>query len=170
MKPWPRIPQILVDESGEIYSDSLILKRRLVIAARTKKQYGHYKACGVKNPIGGKYLSLYEHRIVCETYHPIDNPKDFEVNHIDSNKINNHPSNLEWASKSENRKHAYRVGANPLSKKIGESNGRAKLNWVSVGIIREALKEGFTTVEIGKYFNVSQTLISSISLNKNWIV
>lgn len=35
---------------------------------------------------------------------------DLEVNHIDGNKTNNRVSNLEYASKSDNIKHAYAIG------------------------------------------------------------
>ena len=45
------------------------------------------------------------HRLVAE--HFISNPNNLrEVNHIDGNKHNNHISNLEWVSSSENRQHA----------------------------------------------------------------
>jgi hypothetical protein len=32
------------------------------------------------------------------------------ANHIDGNKLNNHISNLEWVTRSENTKHAYKLG------------------------------------------------------------
>lgn len=52
----------------------------------------------------------------------------------------------------------------------GELNSRAKLNWVAVGIIREALKEGFTTIEIARYFKMSQAVIAAIKLNWSWTI
>lgn len=49
------------------------------------------------------------HILVCSAFHgPKPTPKH-EVNHLDGNKINNHPSNLAWATKSENIQHSYTV-------------------------------------------------------------
>ena len=41
----------------------------------------------------------------------VSNPNNKpEVNHMDGNKINNHFSNLEWVTHSENMSHAYNMG------------------------------------------------------------
>ena len=57
----------------------------------------------------GKIKRKYVHRLVAHAYVP-NLRQAPEVNHIDGDKTNNLPSNLEWVTKSENHKHAYSRG------------------------------------------------------------
>lgn len=55
--------------------------------------------------------TLLVHRLVAKTFLACPgNSDDFEVNHIDGNKLNSHVSNLEWCTSSHNAIHAYKTG------------------------------------------------------------
>lgn len=79
----------------------------------------------------------------------IPNPLNLsDVNHKDGNKLNNHPSNLEWMSRSENLYHALRTGLhdNPEMPIVGihEKTGK-RLYFVSQAAAGRA---GFTQANI----------------------
>jgi HNH endonuclease len=58
----------------------------------------------------GKRLTKYAHRLVAEYF--CDQPMigQYQVNHIDGNKKNNHASNLEYCTPLENTQHAKSIG------------------------------------------------------------
>lgn len=57
----------------------------------------------------GKESKRAIHRLVAQEFIPNPDNKP-EVNHIDGDKHNNHVSNLEWATKKENCRHAWDTG------------------------------------------------------------
>ena len=70
------------------------------------------------NPLGYSIIGLWKnrkqkfypvHRLVANTFITNKHNKR-EVNHIDGNKKNNNVTNLEWATRSENMKHAVNKG------------------------------------------------------------
>ena len=65
-----------------------------------------YLQIKLRSSLTGKRKSFYVHRLVA--LHYLDTSSDsLDVNHKDCNKSNNHYSNLEWVTKSQNSKHAY---------------------------------------------------------------
>lgn len=90
---------------------------------------------------GYSRVSLYKHgkpkchqisRLVASHFickKPFENA---QVNHIDGNKSNNHVSNLEWVTPSENILHAYRTG---LKTAKGDKNGR-RLHLIRLGLVK----------------------------------
>jgi hypothetical protein len=68
---------------------------------------GHYITVSFRNEDKNKTYQL--HRIVAQLFVTKSENKLF-VNHIDGNKENNYAENLEWVTKSENTKHAYKIG------------------------------------------------------------
>lgn len=64
----------------------------------------------------GKRKCMKIHRLVAEAFIINDDPVNkTTVNHIDGDRSNNMLNNLEWASYSENLKHAYDVLKRPIN-------------------------------------------------------
>ena len=88
-----------------------------------------------------------------------------QVNHKDGNKLNNHVSNLEWVTPSENTQHAYDTG---LINRKGSKQSSSKLKECDIPFIRYWYEVGYTQKEIGKVFGVTNTNIGSIITGKSW--
>jgi len=116
----------------------------------------------------GKQARVYVHRLVAVAFHG-PAPEGCEVNHRNGDKHDNRTENLEWMTKSENHKHAYRVlGQEPISIK-GEANGHSKLTRREVVEIRRLYATGdYTQRELGEMFGVSDVCISLIVRRKRW--
>lgn len=104
------------------------------------------------------------HRLVLEAFVP--NPENKpEVNHKDGNKANNHFSNLEPVTRSENELHAYKTG---LKTAKGSNNSQAKLSANGVLEILNMLNAGIPQPEIAAKYNVSRQNISTIKTGYSW--
>lgn len=114
----------------------------------------------------GKRYYRFVHRLVYETFKG-EIPEGLFINHIDSNKLNNHIDNLELVSSKENIQH-YR---NSVFYKIhtrGEDNGNSILNEDKIIEIYSLIKEGKTNTEIAKIYGVNHRTISQIKLGTRW--
>lgn len=118
----------------------------------------------------GKYTTVKVHRIICQTF--LDNPEDKPcVNHIDGIRDNNKLENLEWCTRSENMKHAFKIG-NKSQK--GERNTCATLTDEQVLEIRanyeygKTGKKGKTKQQIADEYNTTFSVIKRIVQNRTW--
>lgn len=105
------------------------------------------------------------HRLVAISFLGDFTEKKLEVNHIDGDKYNNKLSNLEWVTRSENHKHAFRHGLRRVNK--GEDCSWSKLNSITVLEIRKMLCES-SHKEVSKKFNVNLTTIYNIGDRRSW--
>lgn len=107
-------------------------------------------------------------RLVAINFINIDHT-GLEVNHKDGNKLNNHISNLEFVTSSENQKHSYRLGNRKKNNSRGESIGTAKLKKKEILFIRKLYaKGGMSQQKIANMFNVTQTTIGLIVRKLRW--
>lgn len=109
--------------------------------------------------IYGEHITREVHKLVSEAFiGPC--PKGYDVNHIDGDKENPHANNLEYITRSENKKHAI---------KIGMENKNLKLNKKKVIKIRKLYKTGnYTYRRLAKKFNVNYTCIGHIIKKRTW--
>jgi len=142
-----------VNEEGDVFSHRRGIRLKPGI---TSRGYYHVDLAGK-----GKLV----HRLVAEAFLPdfLDKP---QVNHIDGNKLNNHISNLEMATSSENLLHAYKTGLKVEVK--GENNVSAKLSNADVIDIKRLLLTKEMGISIAKKFGISTTVISFIKTGKLW--
>jgi hypothetical protein len=126
-------------------------------------EYGYNK---ISLFIDKKVISKRIHRLVAECY--IKNPNDLpEVNHKDTNKLNNNLNNLEWITHRENIDHAisnnlYGKGSQKWNSKLTEND----VKWIRENYIPKHPE--FSGKSLSKKFNVSQPTIHKIIHNKTW--
>lgn len=120
----------------------------------------------------GKRKSYYVHRLVAMLFIPKPEGKDF-INHIDGNKQNNSSDNLEWVTRSENERHAWRIGLKNKNNQgvRGEKHGMHKLTQAQVDYIRgmhRPFDDEYGSVALGRRFGVSDQTITDIVHYRTW--
>lgn len=120
-----------------------------------------YQRVGLSN--NGRLKMMLVSRLVAKAFIP--NSEELPcVNHINGIKSNNSVLNLEWVTRSENTKHAYRTGLKKGLK--GIDNPRAKINEECVKFIRN--NTHLLSEDIEQMFGISQALVSLIRNKKIW--
>ena len=113
---------------------------------------------------GGKRKGFTVHRLVASAFIP--NPLNKrEVNHVNGVKTDNRVENLEWATSSENKRHAVATGLHINPK--GEDSGRAKLTNAQVKLIRDN-PNGLSCRALAEKFGVHERTIGDIQRGKKY--
>jgi hypothetical protein len=110
----------------------------------------------------GRNKRLKIHRAVAEAFNVNKSPKELVcVNHLDWNKLNNLPHNLEWSTKTDDVRHAFRnklIGS-------GEDSYEATItNDIALSIFNDKCKHR----EAANKYNVSYAMVISIRGGYSW--
>lgn len=149
----------MITEDGKVYS---CMYNKFLFKWLDKDGYEKITLCCTD----GKRHAFSVHRLVMETYCPIDNPSNMQINHKDGNKTNNSVENLEWCTCAENINHACKT---KLRKDKGEDNNSANLTEKDVfDIIDLILSKKYTYKQIGEMYNVCEETIGRIKRKEKW--
>lgn len=86
---------------------TIIQKRKGAILSPCVARHGYLEVA--RKEAGGKRVKARVHRLVGMAWVP-GYGADLSINHIDGNKLNNLPNNLEWVSLAENTRHQWGMG------------------------------------------------------------
>lgn len=96
-------------------------------------------------------------------------PIGMEINHINGDRTDNRPGNLEMTTHRENAVHSVRVLGNKPKARLGTTNAAARLSESDIPTIRRLAASGeMSQREIGCLYGVSQKTVSGILHRKTW--
>jgi hypothetical protein len=93
----------------------------------------------------GKQKSKQIHRLVAESFIPNFQSKP-EVNHLDGDKTNNDWTNLQWATKAENEKHAWDNGLNETTRKAASRTHSKRVKCIETGKVYSSAEEASKSI------------------------
>jgi len=156
-----------VSNFGNIRSliDSHNKIREFPLLRKQQKQKTGYLYIGLSK--NNKIYTKLVHRLVAKAFIENSNNKP-DINHINGIKTDNRVQNLEWATRTENQIHAYKIGLQKIQ--YGEKTSQAKLNGEQVIQIKKLRKEtSLTLKQIAKKLNIQNYRnLENILYGKSW--
>lgn len=149
------VPRVAIRSNGRAYS----VKEKVLSAA---KDGGGYLRVALS--VDGRITTKKVHRLVAEAFCSGDDR--LEVNHINGDKSDNRSCNLEFCTRSENVKHAFKTGlAKPLT---GVKNPCCKIDEIKALTIKTLIVNKNSLADISRKLNVSYHIVKDISRGKTW--
>lgn len=162
---WRQVPSYPIYEASDEGQIRIIKTQSPLITHLTS---GGYRAFRLHNY--GREVTV--HRLVCEAFH---GPSDLSTDHIDGNKLNNRPVNLQWLTPAENfskanigRAFTKKAKANMRAAQHGENNPTAIFTEAEVSTIKHQLTHGIFCSELARKYNVPLATIKNIKQGTNW--
>lgn len=170
METWKQIPGFdgyEVSDLGNVRSvDRLVLggkwgkeQRKGKLLKQGKDSYGYLHVGLSKDK---KTTTKKVHRLVLLAF--VGESK-LQVNHKDSNRTNNHLSNLEYVTATQNVQHSIQSGN---AKRKGEGNPNARLKADDVVNMRQLKTIGWTYKSIGEMYGMDYRNVARIVTGKQW--
>ena len=146
--------------------------RRIVPA--TSKRFGKNLKSWIDRE-GYRYVSLcIGHKVYRRSVHSLvaatflgPCPAGFEVNHKDTNKLNNRSDNFEYMTGLQNIQHGIAMGA-CRNKRRGKEHPRALFDDQDIREIRRLRKQGWSYHKLMRKFIASYGGIRNICVEKTW--
>lgn len=152
-----------ISDHGKIKSHVRKFRTKEKILKNYKDKNGYFKVSLSSNGIK-KLFKI--HQLVCINFLNKDS-FNLVVNHKDGNKENNHVSNLEYITSSQNSIHAFNIGLRKILK--GSQIGTSKLNEKEIITIRNIhSKGGITCKELASMYKVDISNIALIVKKRSW--
>ena len=145
MKPIPNYPNYSVTEDGKIINNKFNRELKPILG-----NTGYYQI-SLSNK--GESRNLTIHRLVANAYLSNDENKR-EVNHINGIKTDNRLENLEWATSSENRQHAFDTGLKIYTERQRTINS-------------ELMSKPVLDTQTGIFYNSAKEASRLLGINKN---
>ena len=159
-RPIKDFPNYEISNLGNVYSlyckQGKRSQKRICKPQLNGIEYYSVRLYDRKKKTKNKYLI---NRLVAQAF--LENPENKpQVNHKDSNKLNNKLSNLEWCTNGENQIHARNHGVK-----------NHKLTMDIANEIRDIYNKGnITQAKLAKKYKISQPQVNNIVRNIRWVI
>jgi hypothetical protein len=156
IKPAVGFPGYFVTDTGKILSTKKVFRE---IKSHPNEK-GYHQVSVRRN---GRSVTVKVHHVIAVAFHG-PRPQGLVGAHLDGDKNNNTPGNIEWVTDIVNNSHKREHGTLAQGSKINMS----KLKEHQIPAIRELIAQGRVLREIGDIYGVNYRTISHIKNKVTW--